>query len=149
MTNQLITRQDAHARGYKRYFTGKPCKYGHVTQRFVTTGGCVQCNALRSKLFKLTSDQPTSASFSYPLKDPADHAAAWAYCQALDLARGHMPAISMAHPQIVEVPTSISTTQRIQATRASVFGAAASQGDERREVDPTMAEQLRSFGLIK
>lgn len=38
-----ISRQEALAAGLKRYFTGKPCKSGHISERFVSTRGCVQC----------------------------------------------------------------------------------------------------------
>jgi len=30
------------AKGLNRYFTGRPCKWGHITERSVN-GGCVQC----------------------------------------------------------------------------------------------------------
>jgi len=40
--NQIITRKEARAKGLKRYFTGKPCKHGHVAERFVS-GPCVEC----------------------------------------------------------------------------------------------------------
>lgn len=28
----------------RRYFTGKPCKWGHIAERFVSSGTCVECN---------------------------------------------------------------------------------------------------------
>lgn len=40
---QIIGRADAKALGLKRYFTGKPCKHGHIAERFVS-GPCVECN---------------------------------------------------------------------------------------------------------
>ena len=36
----LISRADAKARGLKRYFTGIPCKHGHVSERNTSTTGC-------------------------------------------------------------------------------------------------------------
>lgn len=36
------TRAEARARGLKHYFTGKPCKHGHVAKRHLT-GTCVPC----------------------------------------------------------------------------------------------------------
>lgn len=30
-----------------RYFTGKPCKHGHVSERLVSDGGCVRCGQLQ------------------------------------------------------------------------------------------------------
>lgn len=39
----LISRQDAIALGLKRYFTGVPCKYGHVSERYVLKSTCIEC----------------------------------------------------------------------------------------------------------
>lgn len=41
---QVISRKDARARGLRRYFTGKPCKQGHLCERFVLNGDCTDCN---------------------------------------------------------------------------------------------------------
>lgn len=38
-----ISRMEAHAVGKNRYFTGVPCIRGHVCERYVTNGGCVDC----------------------------------------------------------------------------------------------------------
>jgi len=90
----IVTRMDAANAGLKRFYTGKPCKYGHDAQRFTTTGGCVACNAARSKLFAFAKNTERG-KFVYPLH-PDDHAAARAYCQALDLARGYVPQTDLA-----------------------------------------------------
>ena len=34
----------AKAAGEKTYFTGRPCKYGHVVQRCTSSGVCVECS---------------------------------------------------------------------------------------------------------
>jgi len=34
---EIIRRQDAMARGLKKYFTGKPCSHGHVADRWAST----------------------------------------------------------------------------------------------------------------
>jgi hypothetical protein len=41
-TNLPKTRQEAKATGAKYYFTGEPCKHGHVAPR-KTKGACVEC----------------------------------------------------------------------------------------------------------
>lgn len=41
---KLISRAEAKREGLKRYFTGKPCKQGHVTPRYTQSTGCVGCN---------------------------------------------------------------------------------------------------------
>ena len=34
---------EARRRGLVRYFTGVPCKHGHVAERFVGNSECVEC----------------------------------------------------------------------------------------------------------
>jgi len=46
---KLISISDARSRGLKQYFTGEPCKYGHIDYRYVCTGNCVLCNRLRAR----------------------------------------------------------------------------------------------------
>jgi 5-methylcytosine-specific restriction endonuclease McrA len=41
-TNLPKTRQEAKATGAKYYFTGEPCKHGHIAPR-KTKGSCVEC----------------------------------------------------------------------------------------------------------
>lgn len=43
MQLQILSRKDAVAKGIKHYFTGKPCKRGHVAKRLVSTCVCVFC----------------------------------------------------------------------------------------------------------
>lgn len=38
----IITRKEAKSQGLKYYFTGKPCKNGHVSKRSIT-GSCLEC----------------------------------------------------------------------------------------------------------
>lgn len=38
-----ITREQAKSEGMKRYFTGKPCKRGHVCERYTSDYQCVVC----------------------------------------------------------------------------------------------------------
>lgn len=48
-SGELITRQEAKAAGLKRYFTGQPCRHGHISERQATTSVCVQCYRIRIK----------------------------------------------------------------------------------------------------
>lgn len=41
----IISRKDAKDAELKRYFTGKPCKHGHVAEHTVGDGKCVACGA--------------------------------------------------------------------------------------------------------
>ena len=40
---EIIKRQDALEAGLLLYFTGKPCKYGHIDQRYSSSGLCLSC----------------------------------------------------------------------------------------------------------
>jgi len=40
---KIITRMDAAKAGLKRYYTGKLCKHGHKSERYVYNGHCVKC----------------------------------------------------------------------------------------------------------
>ena len=46
---KIISRAEAKAAGLKRYFTGEPCKYGHVAEVQVSSNGCCECNKIRKK----------------------------------------------------------------------------------------------------
>lgn len=43
---QIIKKEDAIG---NRYFTGKPCKRGHIAERYKVSGECCECHALREK----------------------------------------------------------------------------------------------------
>jgi hypothetical protein len=40
---EVISRAEARELGLKFYFTGKPCKHGHVSERYVSTHFCKKC----------------------------------------------------------------------------------------------------------
>lgn len=39
----VISKKEAIEKGLKTYFTGKPCKYGHVAERSVSNRCCLEC----------------------------------------------------------------------------------------------------------
>lgn len=40
---RIISRKQAIAAGTHKYFTGKPCKNGHIAERYTTSGTCEAC----------------------------------------------------------------------------------------------------------
>jgi len=45
---EIITKKEARAKGLNFYFTGKPCKNGHVSPRYVNgSGNCLECNRVK------------------------------------------------------------------------------------------------------
>src|SRR6478752_2712589 len=117
-----ISRKEAYAGGFKRFYTGKLCSRGHDAQRFVSTGGCTKCNAERAKAFRTGADTVSSAvqqgAFLHMLH-PDDHEAARAYCQALDMQRGRTPWSPPERRAAPAVPFDV------EAARARAFGLAA------------------------
>lgn len=49
---ELISRQEANNKGLTRYFTGKDCKHGHICQRKVNSGVCVECSILCTRKWR-------------------------------------------------------------------------------------------------
>lgn len=44
---KLLSRKEAKLSGVTRYFTGKPCSHGHISERQTTNGSCMACVAMR------------------------------------------------------------------------------------------------------
>jgi len=45
----IIGRNEASALGLKRFFTGEPCKHGHVAERDVNSRECMECSRERTR----------------------------------------------------------------------------------------------------
>lgn len=131
MTTNLVTRKAAKAAGLLRYFTGRPCPHGHVAQRYVSTGACLQCLAVAREGTQRAAGARLRGQFAYPLH-PDDHAAALAYCQSLDMARGRMPHV----PPTPAPPTRPRTADEIAELRRLALGRIAEPAP-----DPRLAER--------
>lgn len=46
---KIITHSQAKHQALERYFTGKPCKYNHISERRTKDGKCVECYIQNSK----------------------------------------------------------------------------------------------------
>lgn len=42
-TLPIVSRMEARQRGLSRYFTGEPCKHGHVSERSASSANCIAC----------------------------------------------------------------------------------------------------------
>jgi hypothetical protein len=64
---EIKTRKQAMIDGENTYFTGKPCKNGHMSYRYVQSGTCYDCiNATR-----LAPDSPTATAREQRLTEAA------------------------------------------------------------------------------
>ena len=48
-THNIISRKQAKELNLKSYFTGKPCKYAHINERYVIGGLCIDCASIHNK----------------------------------------------------------------------------------------------------
>jgi len=51
---KIISRAEAREQGLKRYFTGEPCKHGHLEERNTKSGACNSCVIEGNRKYKLT-----------------------------------------------------------------------------------------------
>ena len=58
----MAERAKAIANGEKTYFTGKPCKRGHVALRYSLRGRCVECERACSAAWKARNPEKSKAS---------------------------------------------------------------------------------------
>lgn len=85
------TRHAAFLKLEDKFFTGRACKYGHLSPRYVSTGGCVACTRGYSAKFAAGSDGSTV--FPAQRVHPDDHAQLYAAIDYLNQQRGIAPAL--------------------------------------------------------
>ncbi len=54
---QIIGREVARAQGLKRFFTGEPCKRGHVAERQCCNRHCVECERERTRNWRAANPE--------------------------------------------------------------------------------------------
>lgn len=47
---EIISRKTALMSGRLKFFTGRPCKHGHISERYTSTGNCILCNRVNNVL---------------------------------------------------------------------------------------------------
>lgn len=58
----VVTRVEAKANGFNRFFTGLPCLYGHVDQRQTSTQECIQCGMISDRQYHNTHAEARAAA---------------------------------------------------------------------------------------
>ncbi len=59
---KVITREQARRAGRNRYYTGRRCKRGHLSERFTSTAACVACTHEADA--KRRAEQPTKRALT-------------------------------------------------------------------------------------
>jgi hypothetical protein len=89
----IITRQQALEQGLTYYFTGRPCRNGHVAQKNVCDYGCRECRETRkAKRRELGLDREQARQYSQQYR-AADPCRAQSQRQAQDAKRAASPMI--------------------------------------------------------
>ncbi|QDP56542.1 MAG: hypothetical protein Tp118SUR00d2C21406351_48 [Prokaryotic dsDNA virus sp.] len=57
----IISRKEAKAKNLTRYYTGEPCKYGHVDERRVSNSDCMSCRRKRYKTYASKNQEKVKA----------------------------------------------------------------------------------------
>lgn len=63
MAPALISYSEAKAKGLKRYFTGKPCKRGHIAEREISSCGCLECRNENARKYKAGNREKVRAAY--------------------------------------------------------------------------------------
>ena len=57
-----MKKRDAQEQGLKFYCTGKPCKHGHISDRYTKTGHCIECVKIQSTQWKTKNPDKQKAA---------------------------------------------------------------------------------------
>ena len=59
---QLVTRAEAKAAGLKRYYPGRPCKHGHLSEYDVMDARCLACLVVKDRKYRKANPDKVRAS---------------------------------------------------------------------------------------
>lgn len=66
-----MKRREAKAIGSIRYFTGKPCKHGHIAERHTSDGACLECSRIKSSnVYKENREEKCLLASQYRASNP-------------------------------------------------------------------------------
>lgn len=120
----IISREDAFAQGLRRFYSGEPCKGGHVTERYVSNGACLDCQNWNAKRKPRSGPRgrnvgwPTQGLvFNVPDLMPEEVEAAFRYIEAM---RWHDYAVleMRKDPSLLErfaIPLSVTQQAQLHA----------------------------------
>lgn len=91
LENSFLDRKTALKENLPRYFTGTPCKHGHISERFTSTRTCIACNAVYQATKNLDAvDRPRRTGLVKLIKLDAEEVGENVYNTGKACIRGHM-----------------------------------------------------------
>lgn len=115
----IITRQEAIAQGRTRYYTGKPCKHGHLAERHIG-GSCSECQRIYQKAYSQTEQRKESNRKKQQRQQQTEK------CRARDLQRqkkrnAEHPHYVIAHVIRAKYPAAIIPLTEAEQTRVATI----------------------------
>lgn len=104
----VVTREQAKASGLVHFFSGRLCANGHLSQRYVSTGACVECGRICSQKRRLliNSDPQKKEEYLHSLKSH--------YRKSAEKRRAASRKYRKAHPQTEESKKADAERRRRQ-----------------------------------
>lgn len=120
----IISREAAYAKGLRRFYTAEPCKKGHIAERYVVNGACLDCQNWTGKRKPLTGPRgrnvgwPTQGLvFNVPDLMPEEVEAAFRYIEANGWHDAAVLALR-ADPKLLErhtIPLSVAEQAKLHS----------------------------------
>lgn len=143
-----ISRSDALHQGLRYYFTGVPCRRGHTTRRYVSTGSCIGCmqdlHKTEAKVNAAARRLRASGGYMLVLEGssevvtPASFKALVEFAQALGFTTRNKITFPYSTPSIA-APAPPSTLHGVPR------GTATPAVPSLREIEQMTPEQLRAY----
>jgi len=115
----ITTRQEAKALGATHYFTGKPCKHGHIAKRYTKTKICADCgyeHRRRQQLANPEDNRRRSKAWRDANKDRANNRAKSWHAAHPDRVRAIKKAWQDRNPDYVRANTANGRARRKNAS---------------------------------
>ena len=112
----IITRQEAAQQGLSRYFTGKPCKHGHVAERQVANHCCITCtNDRQRERARLTRVWSVDAQRRKQARQAALDAGEATYFHGIPCKRGHVAPRQTSNGMCMDCARERNSTEKVKA----------------------------------
>lgn len=84
---EQLTREEARVRKYLKFYSGKPCKNGHLAMRYTSSNKCLVCVSIQSAFWYRANDKKNRTKV--PLKVlvyPSQIDTLLEFCKSLNIA---------------------------------------------------------------
>lgn len=115
------SKKEARAIGAKYYFSGMPCKYGHIAKRLVSNNSCVICQSDRQKKWKAANpDRAKQLVSDWALNNPerVREKSRKYYRKNAEARRAYSKEYRKANPEKIKADLAAWRSENIETERA-------------------------------